>query len=256
MNEMEAWVDFYEQNNLTYFPLFGILNGVCRCPEGAKCGNAGKHPRGRWKDLPSRMPSSTDNVGISTDNLIVIDLDGDVSKEVLSEYSPTFTTSTGHGFHLWYRASKDKQIKSFVGWKHKVDIRAIGGLVVGPPSRHRSGSSYRAINDERINHVPQRLLQELPERTSAQRSGKIAMVELTDTPPIMYPMVAKLIRDVLNWTDSRNKTVFFVFCRYFEFAADNLLGMDAMQEIHQAAIEIGLTPDEIHRTMESARRSI
>ena len=257
MSEMEAWTQFYADNNLTFFPLFGIMNGQCRCPQGAKCDNAGKHPRGRWKDLPSRTPAETDNVGISTDNLIVIDLDGDVPASVLAEYSPTFTTSTGHGFHLWYKASKEKQIKSFVGWKRKVDIRAIGGLVVGPPSRHRSGSVYRAVNDEPINQIPQRLLYELPERTSNyHRTGKVATVELSDTPPLMFPMVGKLVMELLNWQEGRNVTLFRVACRYFELSTKGLLGADALAEINEAALQIGLTSEEIERTLASARRSI
>ena len=112
-------------------------------------------------------------------------------------------------------------------------------------------------NAEPINPIPQRLLYELPERTSMfYRTGKVATVELSDTPALMFPMVGKLVTEVLNWQEGRNVTLFRVACRYFELSTKGLLGADALHEIHEAALQIGLTPDEIERTLTSARRSI
>mgnify|MGYP000302951722 CR=1 FL=1 len=57
MSEMGEWVKFYEANGLTFFPLYGIMNGACRCSAGKDCdGNMGKHPIFKWKDKPSRIP--------------------------------------------------------------------------------------------------------------------------------------------------------------------------------------------------------
>jgi hypothetical protein len=202
------------------------------------------------------MPGGLDNIGISTDNLVVIDLDDDVSESVLSEYPPTFTTTTGHGFHLWYTASPRKTVKSLVGWKRKVDIRAWGGVLVVPPSKHRTGAEYRTFNDSPIVTVPDELLYQLPEKGAdyARTSGKVATVEVTDTPQMMYPMVAKLITDMLDWQDGRNITLFKVACRFFEMSTKGLLGEDALSEIVEAARSTGLTDDEIQRTLTSARR--
>jgi len=255
---MEAWVDFYKRNDLTYFPLYGITNGVCRCQSGAKCGaNAGKHPIYKWKGLPSRAPRPLDNVGISTDNLVVVDLDGDVGVDAIEAYPPTFTTSTGHGYHLWYSADPTKPVKSLVGWKLKVDVRAMGGLVVGPPSRHRSGSVYRHVKGDSIQPVPRWLLDELPERGErTRRIGHDVVVTLGETPDVMRPLARRLIEEMETTIDSRNQTLFRLACRYFELADSNLMGQDVLAELFQAASRTGLTPDEIERTLMSASRSV
>lgn len=255
MTPMEAWVQFYEANDIVYFPLFGVLNGVCRCQAGAACANTGKHPTGRWKGQPARMPSSLDNIGISTDNLVVIDLDDDVPESVLAQYPTTFTTTTGHGYHLWYKASDRKAVKSLVGWKRKVDIRAKGGVLVVPPSRHKTGREYRAFNDSPLITIPNDLLYELPEKgADYHRTGKAAEVALTETPQMMFPMVSKLVTDMLDWQDGRNITLFKVACRFYELATKGMLGEDALSEIVQAALSTGLTSDEIERTLASAKR--
>lgn len=259
MSEMDEWVKWYEANGLVYFPIYGITNGVCRCENGASCGaNTGKHPIYRWKGQPSRKPRPTDNVGISTDNLVVIDLDGDVSEEALDQYPRTFTTGTGHGYHLWYRADPTKTVKSVVGWKPKVDIRAHGGLVIAPPSRHRSGSVYRHVRGDTIQPVPRTLLDSLPEKGQREqrRVGHTVTVLPGETHPLYAPLAAKLIEDLENWQGGRNQTLFRVACRYFEWAAAGVLGSDVLLEISQTAINLGLTPDEVARTIDSASKSV
>lgn len=258
MTEMQEWAKFYEANNLTYFPLFGIMNGACRCRLGVNCTNMGKHPIFAWKDKPRRTPSDTDNIGVSTDNLVVIDLDGDVGESALADYPCTFTTTTGHGFHLWYRADRRKNVKSIVGWKRKVDIRACGGIVVAPPSRHKSGAQYRAFNDSPIVSIPDDLLYALPERSkNYNRTGQPASVELVQTPSVMFPMVGRLIAEMMDFGDhGRNQTLFRVACRFYEMSSKNLMGEDALNALSQAALDTGLTQDEVERTLASARRSV
>lgn len=255
---MEQWCQWYESQGLTYFPIYGITNGLCRCREGEKCGaNTGKHPIFKWKGQPSRMPRPTDNVAISTDPLVVIDLDGDVTEEVLAEYPPTFTTSTGHGFHLWYRAHPSKHVKSMVAWRPKVDIRAMGGLLIVPPSRHRSGSVYRHVKGDSIQAVPTHLLKDLPEKGEAQRRiGVTAEIKVSDTPPVMAALGAKIVHEMENWEVSRNTTLFRLGCRFFEMAHIGLLGEDVLAELCEAALRTGLTSGEIERTLESARNSV
>lgn len=259
VNEMDAWVEFYKTNDLVYFPLFGILNGVCRCPSGVKCGtNTGKHPCWPWKDQPARTPRQTDNIGVSTNNLVVIDIDGDVTEASLDEYPRTFTTSTGHGFHLWYKADPTKNVKSLVGWKPKVDIRAIGGLVVAPPSRHRSGTVYRHVRGDSIQPVPRSLLDSLPEKGSAphRKIGYTVTSISTDTHPVFAPLGRRLIETMESTSDARNQTLFRLGCRYFELAAGGSLGVDVLADLFAAAVRSGLTAEEVERTLESARKSV
>lgn len=257
MSELDQWVAFYEQNDLTYFPLYGILNGQCRCKEGAACTNTGKHPIFRWKDQPSRKPKEADNIAVSTHNLVVIDFDGDVPESVLADYPRTFTTSTGHGFHLWYSSDPTKPIKSVAGWKHKVDIRAIGGLVVAPPSRHRSGGQYRHVAGDSIQPVPRALLDSLPERKPQHRKVGYTVTDIpSETNFLMAPVADQLVNEVLNWDLSRNQTLFRIGCRYFELAASKTLGLDTLRAIYDAALSTGLSAEEVDRTLESARRSV
>lgn len=261
MTEQEQWLAWYDQNELIYFPLYGITNSTCRCKAGVECGaNAGKHPIKKWKDMASQRPRPLDNIGVNTNNLVVVDFDDDPGEEVLAEFPRTFTTSTGHGFHLWYKADPTKTVKSFAGWRHKVDIRAAGGMVVGPPSRHRSGAVYRHVRGDSIQPVPRWLLDELPERGERVRKiGHDVVPTLAHTHDVMLPLARRLVEEMENWADksqSRNQTLFRVACRYFEHADANLLGMDVLADIYQAALRTGLTSDEIERTLHSASTSV
>jgi len=257
MSEIEEWVAWYTSQGLTYFPLYGITNGVCRCREGAACTNTGKHPIHKWKGVEPRMPRTTDNIGISTDDLVVVDFDGDVDETILAEYPRTFTTSTGHGFHLWYRADPTKPVKSVVGWKHKVDIRAKGGLVVAPPSRHRSGSVYRHVMGDSIQPVPRSLLDSLPEKGSTHRKVGYEVTQVEhETHPVMAPLGDLLVREMHEWEVSRNQTLFRLGCRFYELAATKMLGADVLSDLFEAAVQEGLSPEEVARTLESARKSV
>lgn len=256
--EQDEWLKFYDANDLIYFPLYGITNGICRCKDGEHCGaNAGKHPVKRWKDQPSQRPRPLDNVGINTNNLVVVDFDDDPGEAVLAEFPRTFTTSTGHGFHLWYKADPTKTVKSFAGWRHKVDIRASGGMVVAPPSRHRSGSVYRHVQGDSIQSVPRWLLDSLPERGERQRKiGHDVVPTVEQTHDVMLPLGRRLVEEIENWSVSRNQTLFRVACRYFELADAKLLGKDVLADIFQASLRTGLTSDEIERTLHSASTSV
>ena len=258
MTEMEEWVAWYASQGLTYFPLYGITNGECRCREGAACTNTGKHPRVKWKGVAPTMPKSVDNVGISTDDLVVVDFDADPGESVLNEFPRTFTTSTGHGFHLWYRADPSKPVKSVVGWRHKVDIRAKGGLVVAPPSRHKSGSTYSHVRGDSIQPVPRWLLDSLPEKGEMKRRVGYEVTKVNDETHQIYRrgIGDVLIHEMENWEVGRNQTLFRLGCRFYEFAADGILGSDVLRDLFDAAVRTGLSPDEVFRTLESARRSV
>lgn len=259
MGEMEQWAQWYGEQGIVYFPLHGILNGKCRCKDSATCKNEGKHPIFAWKGKPPRVPRPTDNIGISTDNLVVIDLDGDVGMAALDDYPRTFTTGTGHGFHLWYRADPTKPVKSCVKWKPNVDVRAVGGLAVAPPSRHKSGSVYHHVTGDSIQPVPRNLLDSLPEKgTSSRKVGHVVeYAEITAVTPVTFASFGdNLVHDMENWTEGRNVTLFRLACRYFEAAAVGMLGADVLNNLVQAALGVGLDMSEIERTLDSARRSV
>jgi putative DNA primase/helicase len=172
----QALVDFTDPNprsaaralsglGLLIFPLYGInADGTCTCQQD--CGrNAGKHPRTPhgFRDA-STSPEQIDtwwelwpdaNVGIATgaqSGIWVLDVDpdkgGDASlAELERRHGPlgqSWRVATGGGgLHLWFRSS-DEPLRSSVGQLGPgLDVRADGGYVVAPPSRHLSGCAYR-----------------------------------------------------------------------------------------------------------------
>ena len=93
------------------------------------------------------------NLGISTDrNLLVIDIDPgrggsksiiELRDMICGGLPETVAAKTGGGgLHLYYRYSGVLR-KSRVDILPGIDIRAQGGYVVAPPSKHSSGKSYQ-----------------------------------------------------------------------------------------------------------------
>lgn len=150
------------------FPVFPVhsvdRNGDCSCGTST-CRNAGKHPRTR----NGLLDATTDqqqieawlttwpnaNVAIATgttSGVWVLDIDpgagGEESIEQLEaqhgKLAPTWCTETGgDGLHLWFYGC-DAALRNSAGRLGAgLDVRADGGYVIVPPSRHRSGNSYR-----------------------------------------------------------------------------------------------------------------
>jgi hypothetical protein len=156
------------------FPLWWPVehNGQTVCACGRLCGKqAGKHPVGRyvphghcdatldtgivklWFGL--RVPEA--NLGVSTEKLVVIDADprhgGDETLAALErehEMPRTWRARTGGGGeHRIYAAPEGVEIKCVIAEQINnpplgpgIDIRARGGYIVAPPSRHISGGQY------------------------------------------------------------------------------------------------------------------
>ena len=87
---MPEWAQWFGSQGLHYFPLHGIMNGKCRCPKGDTCGVPGKHPRVKWTTQPSQVPNELDNIGVSTEKLVVIDFDADTAR--FGEFAEAFTS--------------------------------------------------------------------------------------------------------------------------------------------------------------------
>lgn len=142
------------------FPIYGVRDGRCSC--GQDCGkSAGKHPilrRGfraattdtglirswwsRWADA---------NIGIATgatSGLVVVDVDGHEGLKTLqalvAQHGPlphTLIARTGRGWH-WYFSLRPGQAPVRCSASDGLDIRADGGYIIAPPSRHISGHAY------------------------------------------------------------------------------------------------------------------
>lgn len=156
------------QRGLPVFPLqpvhaFAPGRFVCGCGT-LRCGSPGKHPLARlvpkgllgasvfdnvithwWLSIP------TANIGLRTDTVIVLDVDprhgGDISLARLEEkhggLPATWRVETGGGgSHLYFQAS-GRELRNSAGLLGPgLDIRAVGGYVVAPPSLHISGRRY------------------------------------------------------------------------------------------------------------------
>lgn len=177
---------------------------ICSCggeSRGRPCGQrAAKHPYGK---IASRglLDATTEsgvikhwfgyqapdaNLGVRTDNLIVVDVDprhgGDEQFAALmhehGEFPPTWRVLTGGGgTHVIFAcpdgvevASSSAETRAPLG--PGIDIRARGGYIVAPPSRHINGRSYAWSVDHHPKDVPLALPPEwLVERLTASNKA-------------------------------------------------------------------------------------
>ena len=137
-------------------PLYEPLDdGKCSCGR-SDCTSPGKHPR----TLHGLKEATTDpnrihtwwatwpnaNIGIATGHesgLVVLDVD---RPETLSGWqTDTLTAETGKGRHLYFLldgASVNPVKNSVRKLGDGLDLRADGGYVVAPPSKHATGVTY------------------------------------------------------------------------------------------------------------------
>jgi hypothetical protein len=142
------------------FPVYGIDDKLnCTCGKAA-CKDAGKHPFTRLaphglKDAHTDLdkiktwPASV-NYAIASDPFIIVDVDprhhGDktwreLSRKTTRHIPYTWQVRTGGGGeHIYFRNTADVKCGKL---GKGVDIKAIGGYVVGPYSKHASGKTYQ-----------------------------------------------------------------------------------------------------------------
>lgn len=144
-------------------PMHSVTGGRCSCRR-VRCASPGKHPRIRWEPwmLRAATPAELDawwerwpdaNVGVVTgwvSAVVVLDVDprhgGEASlDELQATHGPlpdTVTSLTGGGGrHLWF--AHPEHLVPSRPLAPGIDLKAEGGLVVVPPSRHVSGGVYR-----------------------------------------------------------------------------------------------------------------
>lgn len=148
----------YAKFGLSIVPVHGIVREICTC--GKNCGrNAGKHPiaqlvRRGVKDAATRRETVSRwwrtwpaaNVAMAcgaVSGIVVVDADGEAGVAELERrgYPVTWTARSGSGgLHAYLEhpghGVGNRKIPG-IG-----ELRADGGYVVAPPSRHRSGGRY------------------------------------------------------------------------------------------------------------------
>ncbi len=279
MNEMLWAAVGYAQRGWPVFPLHGIVNSTCTC--GRDCSSPGKHPLVRrglheavtniariktwWRQWPNA------NVAVTTGEragIVVVDIDLPRAfaslDRVIHKLPRTLAGLTGGGgLHLIYRRAADSSLRNHTsglpgisGSLPGIDLRADGGYIVAPPSRHLSGNSYSWLDGE----IP---IAEAPEwlRESPRRLVPIA-------PPAGpftgdgTPYGLKVLRNQLDIlraakVGERNHTLnrcAFIIGKLI--AAGHLLDPTARAELVRVALSIGLTDWETTRTIDSAFEAV
>jgi predicted P-loop ATPase len=114
---------------------------------------------------------------------VVVDLDGETglksAQKLFSAHGgvpKTFTVETGGGgLHLYFQAPESVTIRNSASkLAPGVDIRASGGYVVGPGSRHPSGGRYILRRADPPAALPSWLLEVLSSPQSASLLGNVA----------------------------------------------------------------------------------
>lgn len=179
------------------FPLYGVeieeesRSGWCQCSDGVHCAAPGKHPRIRnW-----RQEATTDlakvkrwetaypgtNWAIATDGLVVMDVDPRnggaesyywLETKDVTPWPATLTVRTGGGgTHEVYRAPASEDVGSGT-LLEGIDIKADGGYIVAPGSRHVTGRTYEVARDLPLAPAPGWLR---PARKTSSESGLLTI---------------------------------------------------------------------------------
>jgi Bifunctional DNA primase/polymerase, N-terminal/Primase C terminal 1 (PriCT-1) len=207
-------------------------NGQLRCScgsdsRGRPCTSPAKHPYGKL--APNGLLSATTeigvvkhwwgylapdaNLGLCTDRLVVIDIDprhgGDESLAALErehgEMPPTWRVLTGGGGeHVLFVCPDGVEISNVVAAQMEspplgpgIDVRARGGYIVAPPSRHISGRSYAWSVDHHPQDVP---LAPAPDWLVARLTTRRTMASADGTlaEPIASDVWAQLMRQPIS----------------------------------------------------------
>lgn len=171
--------------NFSLFETHSINDeGYCTC--GNKlCKSPGKHPKkSGWQknattDLniinriwPDNQAMARKNVALATGDpscAFVLDIDprhgGDKSfEELIEKIGPlpeTLVVDTGGGGqHYYFKMPKGVDIRNSAGKLGEgIDIRANGGYVIAPPSKHVSGNRYVIRSNNELAEAPVKLLE-------------------------------------------------------------------------------------------------
>ncbi len=256
------------RRGLPVFPLRHIIRCddgsgfICSCGS-ALCKNQGKHPHPNlapngfknattdinkvdwfWKAAPDA------NVGIATGDIVVIDVDprhgGDETfRRIEPGLPPTWRVLTGGGgIHLYFRNADNRDIRnsaSLIG--PGVDVRGVGGFVVGPGSNHVSGGMYSWDVDAHPDDVPLAPLPDwlLPSARATNSNG---------TPTNDWQSVIGGAAE-----GKRNATIAKLAGHLFRRDVDVLVALDLLQSWNSCRCSPPLDPDEVAAVVASISKA-
>jgi hypothetical protein len=192
----------YVAQGIAVFPVHGITGaGACTCGKST-CTRPGKHPltangfkdatidesrvRQYWQSYPEA------NIGIATgglSGLVVVDVDlknqGPHWIKVFEEQHGVIhcdlkAASGGGGYHMYF-PNPPGGLRTATGVFPGVDVRADGGYIVAPPSRHASGRSYEWLTPSTTFRptlpAPEPLVLRLTAKTDRTRGEPVSPTE-------------------------------------------------------------------------------
>jgi hypothetical protein len=255
----------------------------CSCGSdnrGKPCGrNAAKHPYGKL--APNGLLSATTesgvikhwfgylapqaNLGVTTDRLVVIDVDprdgGDESFQALERehgaMPPTWRVLTGGGGeHVLFACPDGVEISNVVAklvpeppLGAGIDVRARGGYIVAPPSRHISGRSYTWSVDHHPADVP---LAPAPEWLIARLTARGTATSPDGGAPAPEPLPsdfwAQLTRHPITeyCDDAATRIAGHLFCH----ACNYQLVLGLLHAWNLQACKPPLDPEELNRIVD------
>ncbi len=152
-----------------------------------------KYPKVRWTKVATtdhqrieawfgKCPDYSIGIDCGRSNLVVIDADvkndglgnlGSLIAEIPEfRYAPKVKTGGG-GLHYYFAAPAEREVKSSAGQiAPGIDVRAVGGFIVAPPSLHESGERYEWEIPLSVGLpiLPDRLLQLATAKNAASKS--------------------------------------------------------------------------------------
>jgi hypothetical protein len=197
------------------------------------------------------------NIGLAMgDKLFVVDLDGpDAVAWFINasgrhgEPDKTLTVKTARGWHLYFWAPCEIPNSAGLLAPH-VDVRGVGGYVVGAPSIHPSGYAYKIVKDLPIAEAPRWLTDgTVPDEKPP---------EVFLRPDLEDASKLRAITGIANLVESagegeRNRIVYWAACRFAEMVRDGLITRSYADELLvRAGTGAGLPAWEVRSATRSA----
>ncbi len=221
-------------------------------------------------DLLARVFDHPDTTGIAIViryPYVVVDIDGEEGAQqwadILGEPVPhhaTWIARTGRGLHCWYTCITPT---GTIKLGPKLDLKAQGGYVAAPPSKHPDGHTYEWLlppGDEPVKEVPE-ALQTIIDYHAAQKTRRLGgkdqrraipvKVTLGGVTYVSKPSFDGVIEAMTKAEEgNRNHMLYWAAATIVE---EGGLAED-LENLAEAALAVGLEREETRRTIRSAAR--
>jgi hypothetical protein len=213
---------WFAERGFGVFPVWSAdTAGACRCPKGAACDNAGKHPltahgfqdatRDTVRIGTFLAAGSEPNYGlVPPEGMFALDVDGDGMARLaeleskLGPLPPTLRTRTPHGEHIFLRwpDGLPRPTGQLFGFVTRWHSGSNAGYVVGPRSVHASGAQYEPLGDAyEIAELPTAWTREFPQLRPLEivvSAGAYEMPDRIPAPESRYGAIRSYVAHLYN----------------------------------------------------------